>query len=151
MTAPADTREAILDRLLVLAKTCIANPKHVFRNRLRIPDELLPAISILDGDETPDDSGYGRGRPANAPIVVTMRPEIYGFVAGDEESAGQDLNALRALLIKAILNDATLLGLCKDGDIRYEGFASGMANGRSLEGEMGLAFAFVYVLRPKSL
>jgi hypothetical protein len=148
---PADAREAILARLLVLAKTCIADPSHVFRNKLRIADELLPAISILDGDETPDDSSYGRGRPASTPVVVTMRPEIYGFVASDEASAGEELNAMRKALLKAILNDATLLGLCKDGDIRYEGFASGMANGRSLEGEMGLALAFVYVLRPKSL
>ncbi len=150
MTFPADPREQILSRLHDLAKA-IVGPKHAFRNRLRIPDELLPAIAIVDGDETPDDSGYGRGRSANGPIIVTMRPEIYGFVEGDEQTAGAALNAQRAALMKAILNDATLLGLCKDGDIRYEGFSSGMANGRSLEGEMGLAFAFVYVLRPKSL
>lgn len=152
MSFPADPREQILARLVVLAKGIGGmNPKHVFRNKLRIADELLPAISILDGDETPDDSSYGRGRSARGPIIMTMRPEIYGFVKGDEESVGQDMNALRAALIKAITTDATLLGLCKDGDVRYEGFASGMANGRSMEGEMGLAFAFVYVLRPAAL
>jgi hypothetical protein len=147
---PADTREAILARLLVLFKG-ILGEKHAFRNRLNIPDELLPALSVLDGDESPDDSSYGRGRPANGPVVVTMRPEIYGFVAGDDDDVGPALSALRADVLKAVLNDATLLGLCKDGDIRYEGFASGLANGRSLEGEMGLALAFVYVLRPSRL
>jgi hypothetical protein len=79
MSFPADPREQILSRLVALAQT-VVNPRHVFRNKLRIADELLPAIAILDGDESPDDSGYGRGRPARAPLVVTMRPEIYGFV-----------------------------------------------------------------------
>lgn len=153
MSAPAaDVREAILARLLVLFKAIVGADK-AFRNRLRIPDELLPAITVLDGDETPDDSSYGRGRPANGPLIVTMRPEIYAFTDSDQddESLGAGLNALRAQIMKAVLNDETLLGLCKDGDIRYEGFSTGLAQGRSLEGELGIAFAFVYVLRPKSL
>lgn len=152
MSYPADVREAILARLQVLFAG-IVGTDHAFRNRLNIPDELLPAISVLDGDETPDDSGYGRGRPANGPLVMYLRPEIYGFVdanAADSE-VGPAVSALRAAILKAVLNDSTLLGLCKDADIRYEGFSSGLAGGRSLEGELGLALCFVYVLRPKTL
>jgi hypothetical protein len=147
---PSDVREAILARLIVLFKQ-ISGVNKVFRNKLRIDDEHLPAIAVLDGDETPDDSSYGKGRPANGPVVMVMRPEIYGFVTGDDDAVGPELNSLRSAILKTVLNDATLLGLCKDGDIRYEGFSSAMANGRSLEGEMGLALAFVYVLRPKTL
>lgn len=154
---PSDVREAILSRLVVVCKTIsglkqLPNGKGpaVFRNKLRIDDDHLPCIAILDGDETPDDSSYGRGRPANGPIVMTLRPEIYGFVA-DDDDPGPELSSLRAAILKVVLNDATLLGLCKDGDIRFEGFSTSYANGRSLEGEMGLALAFVYVLRPSAL
>jgi hypothetical protein len=147
---PADVREAILARLQVLFAG-IVGASHSFRNRLSIPDALLPAISVLDGDETPDDSGYGKGRPANGPIVMYLRPEIYGFVDGEDSEVGPNVSALRASMLKAVLNDSTLLGLCLNGDIRYEGFSSGLANGRSLEGELGLALCFVYVLRPKTL
>ncbi len=151
MSNPAsDVREAILARLLVLFEG-IVGEGHAFRNRLRIPDELCPAIAVLDGDETPDDSGYGKGRPANGPLVMYMRPEIYGFVQGADSEVGSTLNALRSSMLAAVLNDSVLLGLCMNGDIRYEGYSSGLANGRSLEGEMGLALCFVYVLRPKTL
>jgi len=150
MTTPTDNREAILDRLQALFESALPGV-HVYRNRLRIPDEKLPAVSVLDGDETPDDSGYGRGRPANAPIVVTMRPEIYAFTDAPDDKVGPALNVLRKGIIKAILNDVTLLGLCKDREVRYEGFSTGLAQGRSLDGEMAIAFAFTYVLRPASL
>jgi hypothetical protein len=146
---PADVREAILSRLITLARE--AGAWNVYRNRLRLPDEVLPAVAVLDGDEAPDESRVRTGRPANGPVIMVMRPEIYGFVQADEDETGPALSAMRSALLKAIMNDNTLLGLVKDGEIRYEGFATSMANGRSLEGEMGLALAFVYVLRPAAL
>lgn len=145
-----DTRELILSRLEALFVAQLPGV-NIYRNRLRIPDEKLPAVAILDGDETPDDSGYGRGRPANAPVIVSMRPEIYAFTNAVGDEVGPALNGLRKGIIKATLNDNVLLGLCKDRDIRYEGFSTGLAQGRSLDGEMAIAFAFVYVLRPASL
>lgn len=146
----ADPREAILERLLAIFKTIVPE-EHAFRNRLNIPDELLPAIAILDGDEDPDQAAYERGRPANTPVYITMRPEIYAFTADRPAAVGSGLNAIRRAIVKAVMNDETLLGLCANGDIRYLGYSTGLANGRSLEGELGIAFAFVYVLRPKSL
>jgi hypothetical protein len=147
---PHDRREAILVRVKEILET-IFGEGHAFRNRLRIPDELLPAGVVLDGDETPDESAYGRGRPANGPVVCVMTPEIYAFCQNRADQVGTDVNVKRAAIIKAILSDATLIGLCKDGDIRYQGFATGFAYGRSLEGEMGLQFAFIYMLRPTQL
>lgn len=149
----ADPREQIIARLAFLLGE-ISGAK-VYRNTLRIPDERLkegPAVAILDGDETPDDSGYGRGRPARGPVIVTMRPEIYGFIQNDDAAGpGPALSALRRAILATVLNDQTLLALCKDGDIRYEGYTSGLAQGRSMDGEMALGLAFVYVLRPSAL
>ncbi len=148
MSHPPDVREDILARLLEIFAE-IVPPANAFRNRLRIPEEMLPALTVLDGDETPDDSAYGRGRPSSTPVLVTMEPEMYGFVKGDD--SGTQMNTMRKTLIGRILKDETLLGLCADDGIRYQGFSTGMALGRSLEGEFAISFAFVYVLRPKSL
>lgn len=149
----ADPREQILARVAFLLGE-ISGTK-VYRNTLRIPDERLksgPAISILDGDETPDDSSQGKGRPARGPLVMTMRPEIYGFVQNDDPNGpGPALSALRAGVLRSLMNDQTLLSLCKDGDIRYEGYTSGLAQGRSMDGECAIGIAFVYVLRPAGL
>lgn len=155
MSRLPDVREMILVRLHELAALIVGDPARAFRNRLRIPDELLkagPALSILDGDELPDDSAYGRGRPANTPVKVMMTPEIYGFCESTKEvDVGSVLNDLRRALIKAIMNDPTLINLCDNGDIRYTGFSTGLAAGRSLEGEMAVGFAFYYYLRPMGL
>lgn len=145
---PADVREAILTRLAAILLTASGGAHHFYRNTLRIQDERLPAIAMLDGDETPDDKAYGRGRPANTPVVVTMRPEIYLFVGAD--NPGPALNAKRLVVLQAVMNDATLLSLCVNGDIRFEGFSTGLAQGRSMEGEGAIALAFIYVLRPKA-
>jgi hypothetical protein len=37
------------------------------------------------------------------------------------------------------------------GEVRYEGCATALARGRSMEGEMGVSFSFTYVLRPEEL
>lgn len=157
MSYPADTREAILSRLQVILKqiTGLKQLPHgkgaaVFRNRLNINDDQLPAIAVLDGDEGPDVENP-KGRPANGAVVMVMRPEIYGFLKEDDPAIGPEMSSLRAAILKTVLNDQTLLGLCKDGEIRYEGYTSGMAQGRSMEGEMAIGLAFVYVLRPKAL
>ena len=46
---------------------------------------------------------------------------------------------------------AMAYSLAFDGDIRYEGCATALARGRSMEGEMGVSFSFTYVLRPEEL
>lgn len=148
-----DRREAILVRIKEVLATYVPT-NHAFRNRLRIPDELLkegPVAVVLDGDETPDDTAYGRGRPATTPVIVTMTPEIYTFVADAADVVGTSVNTLRGKIIKGVLTDETLVALCHNGDIRYQGFMTGFAFGRSLEGEAGLSFAFQYVLRPTQL
>lgn len=151
-TTEPDRRELILDRLKTIYGT-VDGIKNSYRNRLDVPESQLPALTILDADELVEDQapdGIGR-RAGLAPIVVTMTPESYIIGAAKSDKIGSDLNVFRIKLIKAVLGDETLLSLCKDGDIRYMGFATGLAAGRSMEGEAGISFQFRYVIRPSKL
>jgi hypothetical protein len=152
--AESDQRENILERIKTLAAG-LQGVKKAMRNALDIPEKDRPAIVILDADETPDTSdGDGRpmGRPGlPAPLIMEMTPEIYILAGGAGESVGSVLNSLRIQLIKALYFDQTLLSFCKDGDIRYMGFSTGFAAGRSIEGEAGISFRFRYVIHPTKL
>lgn len=145
-----DKREAILARLVYVAGS-IVDPKFVFRNQVDIPENARPAIVILDGDEDVDESSAGRGRPANGPAIVTMKPEFFLLLEAGAEKVGPALNLYRAKVIKAVTQDNSLIALCLNGDIRYEGFATGLGIGRSMEGESGFGFSFRYILRPDKL
>jgi hypothetical protein len=145
-----DNREAILARLLIIAAGVDGVAKS-YRNKDDVPETSRPAIVILDGDEGSDDSDPGR-RPANAPRRIGMTPEIYILLGGTPATVGTDINLIRAKFVKAVMTDATLIGLTLDGvGIRYEGCATGLARGRSMEGEMGLSFTFTYLMRPELL
>jgi hypothetical protein len=145
-----DRREEILSRLLEIAKSIVGMDK-AFRNRVEIAESARPAIIILDADELADEADVGRGRPPLAPRIVGMTPEIYMLLGETPENVGVALNTLRAAFIKAVLSDSSLVVLCHNGDIRYEGFSTGLAAGRSMEGECGVSFTFRYVLRPDKL
>ena len=153
MAVQADKRESILARLaLVLA--AVDGIEAVFRNRIEIPENKRPAAVILDADETQADTQIpeGRGRPIGAsPCLMAMTPEIYLLTGDAPASIGTDLNDLRTKVLKAVLQDETLISLCKDGDITYLGFTTGLASGRSMEGEAGISFQFQYVLFPSLL
>ncbi|NEI52715.1 hypothetical protein GR217_34415 [Rhizobium leguminosarum] len=150
VAATDDPRENILARLVTLAKD-ITGIKTVKRNDLDLPETALPAIVILDGDETADDNDPV-GRPPTAPRIVTMTPEFYVVVAEKAANVGTQINMYRALVIDAVATDAQLIGLTKNKEGgRYDGAASGLARGRTMTGEIGLSFSFRYVLRPGSI
>ena len=145
-----DRREMILSRLLEIAGSTegIAG---AFRNRDEISEKQRPAIVILDADEVADDADPG-SRPARSPRRVAMTPEIYILLGAKPQDLGTAINTLRARLVKAILMDPSLLTILgSSGDARYEGCATALARGRSMEGEMGVSFSFTYVLRPEEL
>jgi hypothetical protein len=142
-----DRRELILSRLLAIA-TAIPGVNVAARNRLSPDDTDLPAVTILEGDETAEETDP-EARPANAPRQVTMVPEIVIAIGDNPETLGTSINAMRAALYKAITNDATLLGLVVNGRrIRYIGAGTELGYGRTMEGTMAMRFAFTYLLIP---
>lgn len=145
-----DRRELILVRLLDIAGG-IEGIASAFRNRDEISEKQRPAIVILDADEAADDADPTT-RPARSPRRVAMTPEIYILLGAKPEDLGAAINRLRARFVKAVLIDAQLASIVgTNGDIRYEGCATALARGRSMEGEMGVSFSFTYVLRPEDL
>ena len=146
----ADRREMILTRLLEIA-VGVEGIVAAFRNRDEISEKQRPAIIILDADDAADDADPS-SRPSRAPRRVAMTPEIYILLGAKSEDLGTAINTLRARLVKAILMDPSLLTILgSSGDARYEGCATALARGRSMEGEMGVSFSFTYVLRPEEL
>ena len=147
-----DKREQILVRLQGLAQD-LPGIVAAFRNIDEISDRQRPCIVILDADEAADDADpAGLARRPHAPRRVGMTPEIYVMLGAKPEDVGTAINVFRAAFIKAVLMDselATLVG--SNGDIRYEGCATGLARGRNMEAEMGLSFTFSYILRPDEL
>jgi hypothetical protein len=137
-----DRREEILNRLEVILPA-VPGVVSFFRNEVKAPEGKLPAVILLDGDEMADEAAFGRGRPANAITVMTMMPEIY-IIVMEGDDLGTRLNELRTRVKHAILNDAQLLALAKDGDVRYEGMQTALALGRSMAGEAGLNFSIAY-------
>jgi hypothetical protein len=144
-----DKRELILSRLYdILALT--EGVVEVVRNRGELPADKRPAILLLDGDEESQERARDRGRIGRSPNLVTLRPEVY--VALDPAKphnlvTGQRLNEFRGMILAAVLTDATLQDLVgTNGEVFYAGCITDLARGRSMEGEMGLVFAFTYVL-----
>ena len=145
-----DRREMILTRLLEIA-VGVDGIVAAFRNKDEISERQRPAIVILDADEAADDADPN-SRPSRAPRRVAMTPEIYILLGAKPEDLGTAINTLRARFVKAVLGDAQLrLIVGSNGDLRYEGCATALARGRSMEGEMGVSFSFTYVLRPEEL
>lgn len=143
----ADPREQILVRLLAVAKG-IDSTFDAKRNETRLPDTQNYVV-LLDGEEVADASDPVARRSANAPRRVEMTPEVQFRAQARAEDVGTKLNLCRAKLIDAVLADAQLLALTLDGkSIRYEGARMVAERGRSMEGGIGVAFTFTYVLRP---
>lgn len=147
---PGDRRELILARLAVVLAACV--PERNFqRNPGSLDEYARPGIALMDADENPV-LQRPPNSPARAPVLMGLTPEIYIFADGaGDVNPGTKLNALRQAIIRAVLTDSALLALCTDDAIQYEGFASGFAAGRTLEGEGGIGFTFMYALYPDKI
>lgn len=140
-------REDILARLVVVCSG-IEGVVLCARNRDEISDRQKPAIIIMDADEAAIE-----GEPKRpGPQIISMTPEIYILLSGEPATVGTELNAMRVALLSAVLNDATLGTITgPNGAIRYEGCATGLSRGRSMEGEMGVSLSFQYPFNPNNL
>jgi len=143
-------REDILARLVAVCAT-IPGVVLCARNRDEITDRQKPAVIIWDADEVANE-GEPKRAGAAGPQIISMTPEVYILTTGLPATVGTDLNALRDALLKAVLTDATLRTITgANGSIRYEGCATGLARGRSMEGEMGVSLSFQYPFNPNTL
>lgn len=150
-----DRREQVLAALFVIL-SAVTGVKVVVRNRGELPAAVRPAVVLLDGDESARDSVTNeRGRLTAAPNLVDMSPEIYVVMDQREpknERIGEDMNAMRMAILKAVMTDAPLIAILgSNGDIKYHGCDTDMASGRSMEGQLSLRFTFTYVLKPSEL
>ncbi|PSJ55764.1 hypothetical protein [Pseudaminobacter soli (ex Li et al. 2025)] len=145
-----DHREAILARLVEIAAG-VEGVIKAYRNKSDVPERQRPAIVIWDADEQADD-GDPTKRPTNAPRRIHMSPEIYILLSGSPEGVGTLINQIRARFVRAVFSDASLKDMTFNGEgIRYEGCATGLARGRSMEGEMGVSISFTYRMWPDKL
>lgn len=148
-----DKREQILSALFTVLQGVEGIEEDAcVRNRDQLPATKRPAILLLDGDEEGQRAADGRGRIAAAPNLVILKPEIY-FALEDRkpqnEDVGQDSNAMRAKILKAVLSDMSLTGLCHN--VFYAGAVTDLAKNREMQGQMGLAIEFTYYLKPAEL
>lgn len=155
----ADVREQILARMLeiftgleAVVDGSSASFATIARNRSELMEAARPALILLDGDERVPDEMTPRGKGFNAPRPVIMVPEVSIILGGREPqniNLGEDLNAMRVSVIKALVNDATLLDLVgTNGDLQYGGAVTDLGWNRSLEGVMVLSFTIAYWLKP---
>lgn len=146
-----DKREQILSRLMTVLSG-IEGVVLAQRNSVDVPESKVPALVLLDGDESPlDDSSFGKGRGPRGPILMRMFPEVYALLIEDPADVGPAMNTMRARIIDAICNDEQLASLAHNGDIRYEGMQTALALGRSMTGEAGLTFGIVYAVYPGTI
>ncbi|TPI13867.1 hypothetical protein [Mesorhizobium sp. B4-1-1] len=145
-----DTREAILVRLVAIAEG-IDGIRYVYRNNMRPSEANLPAILVLDGDEAGNENDPNN-RGSRGPRRMTMTPQMLIVLPETAEDVGTVLNAYRAKLIKAVATDTGLAALTTNriGPWLHSTQTS-LAWGRSMLGEMGVAFAIPYYLDPAAL
>ncbi|WP_027037881.1 hypothetical protein [Mesorhizobium ciceri] len=145
-----DPREAILARLLIVAgsvDTSLAKR----RNETDVSGSNLPAVILFDGEEVARENDPA-GRNALTFRHVDMTPEVQFRLEAKAEDVGTKLNLLRAKLIDAVLADSELLALTiNNRSIRYQGSMTATERGRSMEGGIGVAFTFTYLLKPGEL
>lgn len=145
-----DPREAILARLLIVAGSVDASLA-MRRNETDVSGSNLPAVVLFDGEENARDSDP-QGRTALTPRHVDMTPEVQFRLESKAQDVGTKLNLLRAKLIDAVLADSALLALTiNTRSIRYQGSMTATERGRSMEGGIGVAFTFTYLLKPGEL
>lgn len=138
----SDRREQILARLA----TVLAGLGAGFgRNDPDIPDTALPKITLLDADEDARKDTFDRGRPPYGPNLISLTPEVYITLAADTpEQAGEAMSEWESTIVSAVLNDATLVGLCHE--IQFHGIETAVETSRGVVGQMSLDFSFWYRL-----
>jgi len=156
----SDKRRQILDRLFVSLSAIpqqLGYAQHsAFRNRGVLKTDKLPAVVLLDGSESHDVRTENRGRMFMNANIVTMTPQIFVLLVArnfpSNVAVGDELNAFRTAVIRAVANDTQLASLCgPNGGVSLRRCETDMQTGSTLEGQLRMDFAFKYVLDPYKL
>ena len=125
-----DVREQILARLVAIAAE-VPGIVSTGRNRIAFSETAPPAIVVLDADEAAEEEDRA-SRPAHAPQLVVMTPELFVLIGAPAAEIGTELNAFRRRIVRRVLTDAPLLALAGTaGFVRYAGCATALAARRS--------------------
>ena len=144
----ADKREEILARLAQLAGQ-VKDIKTALRGVDTVAETSMPAMVVNGADESADESGYDRGRPAHSKTRVEMMPDIWIFRAEKSANLETLLNESLAHFRKAVLTDAALIDILgTNGKIEYIGCKTGFKRGRQMDGTLRVDIRLVYVLDP---
>jgi hypothetical protein len=144
-----DVRENIIARVATLMGNLGIAAK-VERDYETADDDTLPVIIVNSGEDESEEPPQAR-EPSD-PLVCVATVEVI-YVHGDKRDlVGPALSAARAKIIYAITHDATLAAMTvKSRGVRYLTTGNTTFRGREVFGEMGIAFAFRYVLWPDRL
>lgn len=154
-----DIREAILERLEALLGT-VSGIANVYRDRGDADSFELPAAWILDGSEVLDNvDELIRNKSVYMPnVIMTLRPSIVlitkprddasnSTVGGVSAPIGPEISEWRVLILNAIINDETLVGLLTtSGQIAYHGCDTDMVQDNVRRGFLQMHFSFHYPL-----
>lgn len=145
-------REEILARLFAILQA--QDGFNTFkRNRALLDNDALPAVILLDGNETVRTSGERRGRHGMSPVIVTMTPQIFVLLKNNkptnDNNVGTMLNTYRGAIIRAIATDAQLAALAgPNGELAYQTAETDLNTGMPLEGQMQINIAISCPLDP---
>lgn len=149
--------EALLPTLAIEISTGVIPVTHFVRNREELPEEFVPGVILLDGDEMrdprfPDNTGRAM---RSGPGVMKMSPEIYVVLQVRKPknvNVGEDLLVARTAIVYAVTHDETLDLICgSTGGITFDACVTDLARNRHMRGQMGLSFTFSYPFIPDEL
>jgi hypothetical protein len=148
-----DRREQILARLRALIGD-IAGPVKTVRNGDELSGQSRPAIFLHDGVEERVDTGQG-GAPNSQTQLMRMHPQIALLMGAPTEEIGPAMSEFRRLVLVAVLNDATLVGMVGVGGRKpamwLESCAVTTESGETREGRMDMVFTFDYPFKISEL
>lgn len=145
-----DTREAILARILEIAKT-VPGVVHAQRNEIGLSREQQPGIVLLDGDEAVYRT-VKTPAPRLPPQIMRMRFGLFLQVKDKKpinEGVGTLLNTIRLATIKKLATDPVLQTLIgTNGAMEYTGAITDLKAGAAISGEMNLEVSCNYYFDP---
>jgi hypothetical protein len=154
------SREDILNQIEITLAS-ISGVKTCARDRGLLDEDEKPAIILLDGREDIAQTDVVRHKSVRMPpAIFRLQPQIFVVLPqrdttmnttlnGLPAPIGPELSAWRDLILGALINDPTLVGLLgSEGQITYQGHETDMQTGRTLLGAMQLFVHFHYVWFP---